>query len=273
MAVAATRHVNARRAGLKPGTVRVNERQVAYFSGGRGEPVVLLHGLGDDRHSFVESVSELTRHTRVILPDLPGHGDSEGSAEDAGSIRALVQWLAAFLDALALGSVSLGGNSMGGHVALAFALSYGAHVNRLVLVNPAGVGMPMEKIYTGFGAPLGGREDLERVFRRVFYKPHRVPSFIAAHLIKQINSAMPRYNEMARRLRDEPGIGLDHQLASIRVPTLVLWGVHDVVLLPSVREALRRIPDHRVVELPAGHSPQLELPGAVATELIAFLHP
>src|SRR5206468_6179540 len=96
---------------------------VAWFEVGRGEPVVLVHGLGDDHRAWRRVVAPLMLHRRVLLYDFRGHGGSGLGAAD-GSLQQLGDDLIALLDALAVDRATIAGFSLGGTIAMRAALDH-----------------------------------------------------------------------------------------------------------------------------------------------------
>jgi len=115
-------------------TIEVSGATLMVELTGHGEPLVLLHGFGDDRHSWDSLVGALVPERQVIRYDLRGFGQSSISARlpfrHSNDLREL-------LDTLQLGRCDLMGISLGGSIALNFALDHPQRVRRLVLINPA----------------------------------------------------------------------------------------------------------------------------------------
>jgi len=120
-------------------TCRVNGVKVVYFAGGKGRPVVYLHG-GGTFHGF-DFARSWTKHFRVVAPYHPGFGES-GDDPRMDSIQHYVLHYAELLDELDLKRVDLVGISLGGWLATEFAVAYPERVRRLVLVAPAGLRVP-----------------------------------------------------------------------------------------------------------------------------------
>src|SRR5262249_55516190 len=127
-----------RRCGLVAGRVCIENVEIAYLEGGRGEPLILVHAFGATKDNFTRVAAYLPPHYRVLIPDLPGFGDSSKPETASYSIAQQVEWLRAFATALGVGRVHLGGSSMGGFIATLYALTYPDDVGSLWLLAPAG---------------------------------------------------------------------------------------------------------------------------------------
>src|SRR5439155_13636424 len=109
--------------------------RVGYDDAGRGKPVVLLHAFPLARSMWRPQVEALRGEFRVIVPDLRGFGET-GGFTGAPSVERMADDVAALLDALKVGEpVALGGLSMGGYVALAFARRHPGRLRALVLAD------------------------------------------------------------------------------------------------------------------------------------------
>jgi abhydrolase domain-containing protein 6 len=271
--LAANTRRDRRRARLRSKVLLVDGRELHHDEGGDGQPLVLLHGLADDRTSFARTAAGLTHRYRVILPDLDGHGDNAPVAGADYSVRGQVDRLHAFIEARGLSSFHLGGNSMGGHVAAAYALRHPGRARSLILVNAAGLQVDDHVVYAGFGERMATVADLEAVLDRVYHRRPRLPGFIARHLVERIGARFDHTNAMVEAVKAGADFALDDRIARVSIPTLVLWGRHDVVVRFNVAEAYRdRIGGARLVLLDdAAHSPQLEVPDRVAEEVARFL--
>jgi len=106
-----------------PGGVRY-----VYLDGGVGEPLLLLHGFGADKDNFNAVAHFLTSRYRVIVPDHIGFGESSKPPGADYSPPAQVEHLRALAKALSLGKIHIGGNSMGGQIALSYAASHSDEV-------------------------------------------------------------------------------------------------------------------------------------------------
>lgn len=245
---------------------------IHYYEGGRGDPLVMLHGLADTKESFLASAVKWTRDRRVILPDLLGHGANVRDRSQNLTIPGQVAAVHSFCEALGLERFDLGGNSMGGHTSLAYAIHHPDQVRRLILVNAPGLRTD-KVIYSGFQEEISLGPSFDRLLDRVYAKRPALPRPIASHLIEGINREREFTNLIARTVREGPDRELDDRLAEVRARTLVLWGKQDrTVPFEFAERYTAGIPGARLVVLPeGGHSPQLEIPADVAREVAEFL--
>lgn len=271
--VSLTQWQAARAGGLVSKTVTIDDYDVHYFEGGTGPTLVMLHGMADDRHSFVGTAGGLTDEYHVILPDLQGHGDNAADPDRDYSIAGQRMFVERLTKALALDHFHLAGNSMGGHVSAAFALENPDQVDRLILVNAPGLVVDDTVVYGGFGAPIQTSEEFDALMQRVLFNPPAIPGPIKNHLIETTNRRMAFINGLAQSVRAGAEHDLSDRIDTLAVPTMILWGQEDVVVPYGVAEAYaRQIPDAELVLLPqAGHSPQLEAPKRVANAIRAYL--
>ncbi|HEY0677182.1 MAG TPA: alpha/beta hydrolase [Chitinophagaceae bacterium] len=97
-------------------------KNIGYHLRGEGMPVMLVHGFGEDHRVWDEQCAQLEKRFRLILPDLPGSGSSERTADV--SMENLAASLHAILQEESVDSLTMLGHSMGGYVTLAFAAQY-----------------------------------------------------------------------------------------------------------------------------------------------------
>lgn len=118
---------------------KVEGLDVHYKCAGSGMAVILIHGGAGDWSEWQKNLAFLSRNFRVFAPDLPGFGLS-GSPDIFVSLPWFSSFLRGFMDALGIGSAHLIGHSLGGTIAMAFALDFPERVEKVVLVDSGGLG-------------------------------------------------------------------------------------------------------------------------------------
>jgi len=268
---------NASKAHLTAKTITVNGYNTHYYTNNNKtakDTLVLLHGLGDDKNSFVQSAAHLTNDYYLIIPDLLASGTNAKEASLDLSIKGQVDFLNAFLGHLKIRNFNLAGNSMGGHVAAAYAIAYPNAVTSLVLLNAPGLKLDAHVVYSGFGSVLKNEADLNMVLSRVFYKVPELPGPIKKMYISQINGSRDFLNnEIIPQIKNGKYFDLKDEISQIKAPTLILWGKHDAVVKFNVAERYNRdilLSEIEIIEN-ASHSPQLEVPEVVAISINDFI--
>ncbi len=241
-------------------------------------PFVLLHGFGTSKEAMT-LVAAMRPEQRVIAPDLPGFGDHplpEGVTPDAAWYVQQVDLLRA---AMGIDRMDLGGTSMGGALATAYAIAYPERVQRLVLLAPAGVNPPVRNDFmkladSGYNPlDIQTRDDLVRIMDLVFKRPPPVPEPLLAAMVERAQQLRPSTLRIVAALRPFLEGGLDGQLGGVLAPTLVLYGAEDRVTDPSMAKVFGDgIRQSTVVLVPdAGHVPFSDAPEAVRGAMQQFL--
>jgi len=115
--------------------MKTQDFSMFYETIGKGPPVLLIHGLGSDHRGWEYQEDDLKQHFRLVLPDLRGHGQSEGGFTDFIPAHQFAEDLDRLLTHLHLDKIHVVGHSMGGIVAQQFVLDYPHRVEKLVLVD------------------------------------------------------------------------------------------------------------------------------------------
>ncbi|HVX42080.1 MAG TPA: alpha/beta fold hydrolase [Gemmatimonadaceae bacterium] len=262
-----------------PTGVRV---RVAESVGSEGAPVLLLHGWGASMYSFRHAFSLLPSYgLRVIAADLRGFGLSDKPRGDAEyTLAAFLRDLESLLDALTLPAAALVGHSMGGGVALHYALRRADRVSKLVLVNAAGLArptllppmrLPPLRMIDAFGRALVPRWLIEFILRYVAYGD---PDLVTEHDVDEYwaPTQLPGYMHAARACLGEFDwhVVTEDEAASLAVPTRVILGTDDR-LIRNARGTAERLCGARVTMVAGGHCVHEEHPSEVYRWIGDFL--
>ena len=267
--------------------VKVGNINTRYWQAGdKGSAVVLVHGLGGFIENWERNIDELARRHRVYVVDLPGFGRSDKPL--VRDLMVLVPFLAGFLDALGIKKATLVGNSLGGGLVLYFALEHPDRVEKLVLVDNAGMGRDVIADFKLCSLPFIGEllirpsvKSTAALWRKIVYDP---------------SSLKPETLELSYRLASGPGAKkallstlraginlfgqkdeLTRQLLSrfkdLKSPVLVVWGNDDrIIPVAHARIALENIPGARLELFDnCGHMPMFECPDKFNRLVLDFL--
>jgi pimeloyl-ACP methyl ester carboxylesterase len=246
-----------RRAGFERATADGPRGPVYYWRAGTGAPVLFLHGANDQAGVWSHVVTPLLPSHRVLLVDLPGHGQS-APAEGPLSVEVLLAGVEAVLEAEAAATPAvLVGNSLGGWLALIEAHRHPEEVSRVVLVNGAALRGDGSEAQVN----LLPRDRAEaRAAIEAVTSPHSppVPDFVLDDLVRRAPGS-----PLARLLQsDWESSSLDGRLGEIAAPVLLLWGEDDRVLpLAYAERVAAQLPAARLEPLGrCGHIPMRECP-------------
>jgi len=265
------------RAGLQRKEMALADgTRMVWLEGGSGAPLVLVHGFGADKDNFTRVARWLTPHYRVIVPDLVGFGESAHRADVDYHYAAQAERLRAFVQALGLSRIDLGGNSMGGGIAMSYAAQHPTEVASLWLIDCAGIAeappSELARIVTTTGQnPLmiTKESDFPAFLNFVMSDPPYIPGSVMDVLARE------RIANQALEKQVFGQIATDSVSASIKglaTPTLILWGDEDRALSVGTVPVLRTLlPNAQAVVMPhIGHAPMLERPKESAEDYLRF---
>jgi pimeloyl-ACP methyl ester carboxylesterase len=265
-------------------TFATRRGRLSTLSAGTGRPVVLLHGLGGTKASFLPTVAALAAHgRRVIALDLPGFGDSDkpvGAPYDAPFFSKAV---ASLLDELGIERADVLGHSMGGRVALELALFAPERLGRAVFMTPS---LPWLRerpwaAWLRFLRPELGllqpapRPVVEEFVRRLIpqarsrYAAAGIDEFLRAYTTARGRAA---FYGAARQIYLEEPERFWSRLEELELPSLFVWGSYDNLVPAAFERHVRRaVPNAQHVLLRCGHVPQIERPADLHAALTRFL--
>jgi pimeloyl-ACP methyl ester carboxylesterase len=268
---------------LTLGRVETPIGEIAMLKAGRGDPVVLLHGLGATKASFLPTVAALAGDFRVIAIDLPGHGDSAKPLAAPYDAPYFARAVAQVLDACDIEQAHLIGNSMGGRVALETGFEYPDRVRRLALLAPS-LAWLRERRWAGLlravrpelgliqPAPRG---IVEMIVRNVVpggndgWSAVGVDEFLRAYLTPRGRAA---FYASARNIYLEEPEAFWSRLRELQSESLFVWGREDrMVPIGFARHVREALPAAEHLELDCGHVPQLEAPRETHEAVRRFL--
>jgi pimeloyl-ACP methyl ester carboxylesterase len=254
---------------------QVGSINTRYWSAGnQGDPVILLHGGGSSIEVWSHNIQALAQHHRVFAFDMVGTGLSDKPVVPY-SLDYQLQFLSMFLDTFDIQQVSLIGNSMGGSIALKFALQSPERVQKLGLVSSFGLGREIDfcdRLLAAFPAIANlipaSRSGVRWVLNSCVHNPNSVPE-------EWIELSFQRFNLPGQRkalisllttnldfwgVRHEVFSPIVQQLDRIKAPTLVIWGKQDAIIpVAHAYVASQKIPNSSLhIFEQCGHWAQVE---------------
>jgi pimeloyl-ACP methyl ester carboxylesterase len=260
----------------------------ALMTAGRGEAVLLLHGLGATKGSFLPTVAALadSGRYRAIAIDLPGFGDTYKPLGEAYHPPFFAKAVVQLMDTLGLGRAHVIGNSMGGRIALELGLRHPDRVGKLVLIAPSLAwrrARPWAPIVRAFNPHLGlvqvaPRWAIEAIVHRTIPGAREgwvragVDEFMRAYLTPRGRVAF--YAAARQIYLEEPhgAKGFWTRLAGLQPPALFIWGKHDTLVpIAFASHVQRTLASARHLQLDCGHVPQIERPRETSAAILGFL--
>jgi pimeloyl-ACP methyl ester carboxylesterase len=263
---------------------------VTYTIAGSGEPLLLVHGLGGNRHTWSHIIDSLASKYTVIAPDLPGHGDSAAPAGDY-SPGAHASVLRDLLISLGHPNATVIGHSLGGGIALQFAYQFPERTHRLVLISSGGLGpevTPMLRAATlpGANTVVAGLSRIpEPITRTALRALSLVPGTLARQDADPLAEGLHGLTGSRRRRgfintadtvidwRGQAVSAVAHLGLLTEMPIMVAWGSEDRTIPPHHHQSVTlHLPHAEAVEIPsAGHYPHETAADALLPRLHSFL--
>ena len=251
--------------------IRVGDIDVHAWVGGRGAPLLVLHGAGGNR-GFTRWTGAVAEHFTVWAPTHPGFGAS-GDAEWMEGIDDLARFYLWFIQAAGVERPHLLGQSIGGWTAAEMATMSPSSIDRLILVDPVGLKPETGEILDVFYHSPAELRDL------MVYDPKTVPDWdelFGRTPTPAEAEIATRNREMAARLTWKPYMHnprLAQFLPRVANPTLIVWGREDRLVPVECGEQYRRLLPNATLSVleRCGHLPPLEHPDAFARLVVDFL--
>lgn len=256
---------------------RCNDIDVAWFEAGRGDPLILVHGLGDDHRAWRRTLPDLMLRRRVILYDLRGHGETSLGRPD-GTLRQLAGDLVALMDAISVSRADIAGFSLGGTIAMRAGIDHPSRVRGLALVGTSSrVGRSAAEWYRQ-RVDMVDRDDpqlrdtLAKDTADVYAEsPDQLQEGL---LIRQQSTLDPRgYRNACAAMAALNAGPLDPELGAINAPTLIVASDLDRHCPPKAAEIIAAGVRGATLEIitGAGHPIPVEKPTELARSINSFL--
>ncbi len=262
-------HLNRWLCGVRTRYQKSGDLIWPYLAGGKGFPVVLLHGFGADKDRFGSLVPFLRRSFQVIVPDIPGFGEHAPNWSLSYDVDAQVERLENFIQAIGLHRFHLLGVSLGGYLAGYYTVRFPKRVRTLALMDSAGFSTPVpsdaQRLFESRGRNIflyTDEQELMELMDFLLYRPIRLPVAVRRYWMHQGLSQQFWREKLFADLMAGGLHRMDGLASAIKVPTLVIWGADDRIChvtaadrIHSMVEDCRTFIIHR-----CGHIPMIEYP-------------
>ena len=242
-----------------------SEGRFTYYEAGEGEVLILLHGLFGALSNFYDVIDYFADKMTVSIPVLPLY---DLPAEDT-KLPGMVEYVAEFINYKGYKKVTILGNSLGGHIALLYALQYPEKIKALILTGSSGL------FENSLGDTYPRKSDYEFVKNKTestFYNPLVATKELVDNVYSIVND-----REKAIRILYLAKSALRHnlrdELSQLNIPSLLLWGKNDPITPAAVAEEFKRLlPKARLEYIDkCGHAPMMEHPETFNALLNTFL--
>ena len=243
--------------GLHSERANVGGNRIHYYAGGKGPPVVFVHGLGADATNWIEQLIAIKhRGHRVYAVDLLGHGLS-AKPDISYTIQDQSEMLRQFLVGKDINSVDLVGVSMGGWIVLNFAIEHPEMVRRVVVADAAGLLFQTDITAETFLPQTPAQ------FKQFWalLSPHPLPgeSLIGRDFIREQDKRAWIIRRIFVAFEEHKDL-LNGRLRDVQAPVLILWGKQEKLIPLSVGEEMHRdLPQSSLLICPdSGHLAMFE---------------
>ena len=221
--------------------------KLSYVEKGQGEPLILLHGNGEDCGYFEHQIEAFSSRYHVYALDTRGHGQTPRGARPF-TIRQFAQDLLEFMEEHRIGKAHLLGFSDGGNIAMVFAIRYPERVDKLIL---NGANLDARGVRPAIHVPIENGYRIARLFAGKSDKAKR-------------NA------ELLGLMVNDPNVPVQ-ELSKISVKTLVIAGTRDMIKEDHTRLIAKSIPGAELVLLPGDHFIAGKDPEAFNQRVLEFL--
>jgi pimeloyl-ACP methyl ester carboxylesterase len=243
--------------------------------------ILLLHGLSAEKAHWLKFARYFVKDYRIIIPDLPAHGQTGYQAGLSYSTASQATRLVALLDHLGITTTHVLGNSMGGFIAARLATDWPERITTLGLMDAAGLqarthSVLVTAIETGRNPFIvHSVTEFNQLMNMAAHKQQWMPYQVRLMLAKQYANRRERLFDLFMQLQNEiyPVSWLEQRSRDLKMPTLLLWGDQDHLLnIDMLAHFAELIPQATAIKIAqTGHMPMMERPLQTARYYRQFL--
>jgi pimeloyl-ACP methyl ester carboxylesterase len=236
-----------------------------FIEEGEGEVLLLLHGLFGALSNWDSVVSKFSNRYKVIIPMLPIY---DMPIRDAG-LEGLVKFVEDFLKYKKINEITVMGNSLGGHIALIYALKNSNKVKKLILTGSSGL---FENSMGGSFPKRGSYDYIKERVEYTFYDPKTATKEYVDEIFETTKS-IPKCMRIVSVAKSAQRNNMAKEITKITVPTLLIWGLNDTITPPMVAHEFNRLIPNSTLRFvdKCCHAPMMEQPEKFNEILEEFL--
>ncbi len=266
-------------AKLETHSVQVGDTRWSYYEGGEGPTIVLLHGFAGDKDVWLPVAALLSAHFHLVIPDLPGWGESSRVAQGNYDVEAQAARLDAFVQALRLPRFMLAGHGTGATIAAAYAADQPQRMAGLALLDAYGLKADesdLTHLVRAGNNPylFGDRAGYAQLATLEFAQPPDLPGRFVDVLVERNRRDHDFIQRSFQAVHAQP-LALQQRLGQLTMPVLGVWchddRVTDISALDSLRNGLTAASAISTSTINGcNHMPMLEKPDTTAQILTGF---
>lgn len=237
-----------------------------YIDEGKGEVIVLLHGLMGALSNWQYVVEEFSKDYRVIIPMMPVY---EMPILTTG-VKSLSKFLKKFISHMELKDFIIVGNSLGGHVGLMYVSANQENVKSLILAGSSGL---YENSFGGSFPKRGNYDYIKEKVEFTFYSPLTATPELVDEVFDTVNNR-ERVIRILAMAKSAIRHNMSKDLPKIKIPVCIIWGKQDKVTPPDVAEQFHQLLPNSELHWvdQCGHAPMMEQPEAFNVLLREYLN-
>jgi pimeloyl-ACP methyl ester carboxylesterase len=232
------------------------ENGFRFVDEGRGQVLLLLHGLFGALSNWEGVVDKFSKNYRVVIPMLPIY---EMPIREAG-LDGLRQFVEDFVSQKQLDNMIIMGNSLGGHIALMYTLKNGPLVKKLILTGSSGL---FEDSMGGSYPKRGNYQYIKERVSYTFYNPDVATKDLIDEVF-EITNSIPKCLRIVAIAKSAQRNNMAEEIPNIMIPTLLVWGLNDTITPPMVAHEFKRLIPNSELQFidKCCHAPMMEHPEA-----------